>query len=96
KTHMLYYVALSHGITAGGTIIVQGLNVSKITSGISGFLRQELRKLEILDEITRSRCEGLLSPSITSLYRRRLIRSFHAWNSNHRDPAHFRPAMHWN
>ncbi|KAJ7710800.1 hypothetical protein B0H17DRAFT_914517 [Mycena rosella] len=75
---MSYHVALSRGITAEGTIIVQGLHVSKITSGISGYLRQELRELEILDEITRFRCEGLLPPSVTCLYRRLLIRLFYA------------------
>ncbi|KAJ6522930.1 hypothetical protein DFH09DRAFT_938153 [Mycena vulgaris] len=95
RTHMSYYVALSRGFTAEGTVIVQGLNVAKITSGISGYLRQELRELEILDEITRLRCEGLLPRSVTGLYRRRLIRSFYAWKSNHRDPAHFHPAMCW-
>ncbi|KAJ7681427.1 hypothetical protein B0H17DRAFT_906413, partial [Mycena rosella] len=73
KTHISYYVALFCGITAEGTVIVQGLNVSKITSGISGYLRQELRELEILDELTRLRCEGLLPPSVTGLYRRQLI-----------------------
>ncbi|KAJ7452797.1 hypothetical protein FB451DRAFT_1050601 [Mycena latifolia] len=96
KDHRSYYVALSRGFTAKGTIIVQGFTAKKITSGISGYLRQELRELEILDEITRLRCEGLLPRTVTGLYRRRLIRSFYAWKSNHADPAHFHPAMRWN
>ncbi|KAJ7109034.1 hypothetical protein C8R43DRAFT_1161765, partial [Mycena crocata] len=91
-----YYVALSRGRTAEGTIIVQGFTPSKITRGISGYLRQELRELEILDEITRLRYEGQLPRSVTGLYRRRLIRSFYAWNTDHRDPIHFHPAMKWN
>ncbi|KAJ7662304.1 hypothetical protein B0H17DRAFT_862856, partial [Mycena rosella] len=40
RTHMSYYVALSRGTTPDGTIIVQALNMSKITSGISVYLRQ--------------------------------------------------------
>ncbi|KAJ7138717.1 hypothetical protein C8R43DRAFT_1089292 [Mycena crocata] len=74
-----YYVALSHGTTADGTVIVQGFTASKITGGISGYLRQELRELE--DEITRLRYDGVLPRSVTGLYRRRLIRSFYAWKT---------------
>ncbi|KAJ7697463.1 hypothetical protein B0H17DRAFT_866647, partial [Mycena rosella] len=95
KTHMSYYVALSRGTSAKGTIIVQDLNESRVTSGISGYLRQEMRELEVLDEITRLKCEGLLPPSVTGLYRCRLLRSFYAWKANHRDSAHFHPAIRW-
>ncbi|KAJ7436709.1 hypothetical protein FB451DRAFT_1355967 [Mycena latifolia] len=80
KSHMSYYVVLSRGTSAKGTVIVQSVNAAKITGGISGHLRQELRELEILDEITRLR---------------HLIRSYYAWKSNHGDPAHFHPAMRW-
>ncbi|KAJ7077796.1 hypothetical protein C8R44DRAFT_549811, partial [Mycena epipterygia] len=74
KDHHSYYVALSRGLEASqGTVIVQGFTARKITSGMSGYLRQELRELEILDEITRLRCEGTLPRSVTGLYRRRLI-----------------------
>ncbi|KAJ6460798.1 hypothetical protein C8R47DRAFT_993771 [Mycena vitilis] len=93
--HRSYYVALSRGFTAEGTVIIQGFDAKKITSGMSGYLRQELRELEILDEITKMRFEGRLPPSVTGLYRRRLIRSFYAWKTDHRDPPHFHPAMRW-
>ncbi|KAJ7733308.1 hypothetical protein B0H16DRAFT_1468145 [Mycena metata] len=96
KNHMSYYVALSRGVTAEGTVIVQGFDAKKITSGMSGFLRQELRELEILDEITRLRFEGKLPRTVAGLYRRGLIRSFYAWKTDHRDPPHFHPAMRWN
>jgi hypothetical protein len=43
KNHHNYYVALSRGYTAEGTCIVQGFDPKKITSGISGHLRQEFR-----------------------------------------------------
>ncbi|KAJ7016600.1 hypothetical protein C8F04DRAFT_981158 [Mycena alexandri] len=96
RNHMSYYVALSRGFTAAGTVIVQGFDAAKITGGMSGFLRQELRELEILDEITRLRYEGRLPRTVTGVYRRGLIRSYYAWKSDHRDPAHFHPAMRWN
>ncbi|KAJ6525341.1 hypothetical protein B0H19DRAFT_1084886 [Mycena capillaripes] len=95
KDHRSYYVALSRGFTAEGAVIVQGFSAQKITSGISGYLRQELRELEVLDEITRLRYEGNLPRSVTGLYRRRLIRSFYAWRTDHRDPPHFHRAMKW-
>ncbi|KAJ7734608.1 hypothetical protein B0H16DRAFT_1327487 [Mycena metata] len=95
KDHRAYYVALSRSFTAAGTVIVQGFNARKITSGISGYLRQELRELEILDEITRLRFEGLLPRSVTGLYRRRLLRSYYAWKTDYRDPHHFHPSLRW-
>ncbi|KAJ7289650.1 hypothetical protein C8J57DRAFT_1021370, partial [Mycena rebaudengoi] len=53
KSYLSYYVALSRGTSAAGTAIMQGFDASKKTSGMSGYLRQELRELEILDDITR-------------------------------------------
>jgi hypothetical protein len=52
KDHRAVYVALSRGTSAAGTIIVQAFDFVKITSGMSGYLRQEFRELELLDEIT--------------------------------------------
>ncbi|KAJ7153846.1 hypothetical protein C8R46DRAFT_897778, partial [Mycena filopes] len=40
KNHLSYYVALSRGFTADGTVIIQGFDEKKITGGMSGFLRQ--------------------------------------------------------
>ncbi|KAJ7257333.1 hypothetical protein C8J57DRAFT_1009127, partial [Mycena rebaudengoi] len=55
KSHPSYYVALSIGTSAAGTAIMQGFDASKITSGMPGYFRQELRELEILDDITQLR-----------------------------------------
>ena len=43
--------------TAEGTIIVQGFDPKIITGGASGYLRQEFRELELLDEITKLKYE---------------------------------------
>jgi hypothetical protein len=95
NNHKAYYVALSRGTSAAGTIILQDFNEKIITSGITGHLRQELRELEVLDEITRLRFEGKLPPSVTGIYRRRLLRSFYAWKSTLKDPDHYHPALKW-
>ncbi|KAJ7831364.1 hypothetical protein B0H13DRAFT_1915472 [Mycena leptocephala] len=79
KNHHNYYVALSRGFTAEGTCIIQGFDSKKITSGISGHLRQEFRELELLDEITRLRHEGRLPKRVTGIYRGQLLSSYRAW-----------------
>ncbi|KAJ7089427.1 hypothetical protein C8R44DRAFT_552437, partial [Mycena epipterygia] len=71
--HWAYYVALSRGFTAEGTIIMQNFDEKKINCGMSGHLRQELRELKTLDEITRLRYEGKLPSTVTGIFRRRLL-----------------------
>jgi hypothetical protein len=53
RSHQSYYTALSRSATAAGTVIVQSFSPSPIVGGASGWLRQEFRELEILDEITK-------------------------------------------
>ncbi|KAJ6623683.1 hypothetical protein B0H10DRAFT_1742915, partial [Mycena sp. CBHHK59/15] len=79
KNHHNYYVALSRGYTADGTCNIQGFDSKKITSRISGHLRQEFRELELLDEITKLRHEGSLPRKVTGIYRGQLLISYRAW-----------------
>ncbi|KAJ7089091.1 hypothetical protein C8R44DRAFT_598009, partial [Mycena epipterygia] len=95
RDHRAYYVMLSRGFTAEGTVIVHNFSHALITSGMSSYLRQELRELEILDEITKLRYEEKLPAEVTGIYRRRLLKSFYVWRSSHQDPDHFHPAMRW-
>ena len=76
RDHLSYYTALSRSSTAEGTIIIQGFNPNKITCGAPGYLRQEFRELELMDEITRLRFEDKLSPSINGHLRNALIRQY--------------------
>ena len=76
RDHLSYYTALSRSSTAEGTIIVQGFNPNKITCGAPGYLRQEFRELELMDEITRLRFEDKLSSSINGHLRNALIRQY--------------------
>ena len=64
-THQSYYTCLSRSASADGTIIVQGFDPKVVTGGALGYLRQEFRELEILDEVTRQRYENKLSNKIT-------------------------------
>jgi hypothetical protein len=73
KSHMAYYTALSHGSSASGTVILQGFDVNKITRGASGYLRQEFRELELLDEITALRFNNKLSSKVNGKLRNVII-----------------------
>jgi hypothetical protein len=63
-SHQSYYTCLSHIACAEGTLIVQSFQPSVITGGCSGWLRQELHDIELLDEITRHAYLSQLSPEI--------------------------------
>ncbi|KAJ7790314.1 hypothetical protein B0H14DRAFT_2259386, partial [Mycena olivaceomarginata] len=73
KTHYSYYTLLSRGTSADGTVILQGFDTSLIPSGISRFLRQEFRELELLNEITRLRYEGELPEEVSGSDRIELL-----------------------
>ncbi|KAJ6447583.1 hypothetical protein C8R45DRAFT_777012, partial [Mycena sanguinolenta] len=73
RDHRAYYVALSRGTKAATTVILQGFDERKIMRGMSRYLRQELRELEILDEITRLKFDNKLPPHVNGIYRRNLI-----------------------
>ncbi|KAJ7740537.1 hypothetical protein B0H16DRAFT_1324298 [Mycena metata] len=94
KDHKAYYVALSRGNEAAHTVIVQGFDEKRITSGMSGFLRQEFRELEMLDEITKLRWKNKLPRSVTGVYRGQLLASYKKWAGDaYQDPAHFHPSI---
>jgi hypothetical protein len=79
RNHQSYYTCLSRSATAHGTIIIQGFSSKKITSGISGYLRQEFREQEILDEISKLRYENNLPRHICGKLRNPLIREYQNW-----------------
>ena len=76
RNHLSYYTALSRSATCEGTVIVQGFDPSKITCGASGYLRQEFRELELLDDITRLRYNGQLPESINGRLRNSVLRQY--------------------
>ncbi|KAF8578281.1 hypothetical protein K439DRAFT_1253963, partial [Ramaria rubella] len=56
-----------------GTVILQNFEPNKIMGGASGWLRQEFRELEILDEITKLRYGKKLPTNITGDRRNTII-----------------------
>jgi len=76
RTHMAYYVALSCGSTANDTAILRPFSEEKIICDTSGYLRQEFRELELLDEITLLRFTQNLPQSITGTTRNIIIQQY--------------------
>jgi hypothetical protein len=95
KTHQSYYTALSRSSTADGTAIVQGFNADLITKGASGWLRQEFRELELLDEITKLKYQHKLPVSIDGHRRNTVIRQYQLWKGTKHVPQEVHKALHW-
>ena len=95
RDHRSYYTCLSRSATASGTIIVQGFSPQKITCGASGYLRQEFREQELLDEITKLRYEGQLPDHIEGNLRNPLIRSYQKWKGTSYVPSGTHKALKW-
>jgi hypothetical protein len=95
RTHMSYYTCLSRSASAAGTIIVQGFDPKVITGGASGYLRQEFRELELLDEITKMRYERTLPGSINGSRRNTIIRQFQDWKGTTFVPSQVHAAIRW-
>ncbi|KAJ7450565.1 hypothetical protein FB451DRAFT_1052180, partial [Mycena latifolia] len=95
RTHFAYYTALSRSSTSDGTVIIQGMDIGKITRGIHGTLRQEFRELETLNEITTLRYENRLPLQVNGLTRRSLLRSFQDWKGGYYEPDGLHAAVKW-
>ena len=87
RSHQSYYTCLSRSATASGTVIVQSFSPRLITCGASGYLRQEFRELELLDEITKLRYEGKLPDHIQGKFRNLLIRAYQTWKGTNYIPG---------
>ena len=86
RSHQSVYTCLSRGSSIEGTVIIQSFDPSKLTGGISGSLRQEFRELELLDEITKLRYLGDISPKVVGITRNELIHSFRQWKGENHMP----------
>ncbi|EDR04280.1 uncharacterized protein LACBIDRAFT_330779 [Laccaria bicolor S238N-H82] len=94
RNHLSYYTALSRSATCEGTVIVQGFDPSKITCGASGYLRQEFRELELLDDITNLKYNGQLPPSINGQLRNALLRQYQQLKGKGYCPQNFMDTHH--
>jgi hypothetical protein len=66
-TTQSYYTCLSRSANAANTVILQGFSSERITSGIGGYLRQEFRELEMLNDITKLKYMNELPEKISGL-----------------------------
>ena len=60
-------------IMVPGTTIVQEFNSTRIRGDASSYLWQELRELELLNEVQKMRYEGVLPHSIDGDYKNTII-----------------------
>ncbi|KAF7968172.1 hypothetical protein HWV62_31676 [Athelia sp. TMB] len=81
--------------TSDGTIIVQGFDKQHIQGGASGFLRQEFRELELLDEITKQMFEGTLPKDFGGGTRNVLIKRFRELNGEVYMPPSVHKSIAW-
>jgi hypothetical protein len=96
KNHQSYYTAFSRSSSAAGTVLVQSFSDKKITGGISGYLRQEFRELEILNTITRKAYEDRLPDSVKGRLRNILINSYQKTAEYEREgDLGWHPAIKW-
>lgn len=95
QTHQSYYTALSRSATADGTVIVQSFSPVPIMGGASGWLRQEFRELELLDEITELKYLSKLPSGVSGHRRNTLINSYRQLKGLNHVPKDIHPAVRW-
>jgi hypothetical protein len=74
---------------------VQGFDPRMITGGASGYLRQEFRELELLDEITKLKYENKLPENVIGNRRNAIIREFQEWKGTDYVPSTVHNAIKW-
>jgi hypothetical protein len=95
KSHFSYYTCLSRSSTAACTAIVQAFATTAITKGIAGYLCQEFRELELLNEITEGKYSCTLPPTVTGVTRSDLLRSYQEFKGKDYDPKDLHSALAW-
>ncbi|KAJ7133229.1 hypothetical protein C8R44DRAFT_565621, partial [Mycena epipterygia] len=94
RTHYSYYTALSWS-TSDGTVLLQGMSPAKITNGISGYLRQEFRELEMLNEITALKYYNRLDASVNGINRRAILRAYQILKGGKYQPPDLHDSLKW-
>ena len=95
--HQAVYTCLSRASAFKGTVILRMCSHGSITGGLKqdGRLRQEFRELELLNEITRLRWEGLLDKGVGGNTRSTLLKSYLKMYGTKKCPEHVHPAVRW-
>ena len=94
-SHFSMYTCLSRGSSYKGTVLIQGFNEKNMVGGLDGYIRQEFRDLEMLDEITKLRYEKQLPDSVYGITRKSLIYSYRMYKGQEYIPRHVHSSIHW-
>ncbi|KAH7909264.1 hypothetical protein BJ138DRAFT_1011149, partial [Hygrophoropsis aurantiaca] len=94
--HQSYYTCLSRSASAEGTVIMQAFDRRKITGGASGWLRQEYRMLELLDEITLLKYNNECPEFIQGHRRNSLASLYQQWKGRLYVPCRVPRQIRWN
>ena len=89
------YTCLSRGSTYHGTAIVQGFTASKVQTGINGYLRQEFRELEMLNDITKLYYDCQLPATVGGVTRKQVIYTFRQWKGQNYVPENVSEHITW-
>ena len=92
---MAYYTALSRGSSAAKTAIIQGFDEKKITGGASGYLRQEFRELEMLDEVTKLKFNGELPKAVNGQLRNVILKQYRIMKGVSYCPKNIAAPLRW-
>lgn len=95
KNHQSIYTCLSRGSTYEGTLIIRDFSTKYMTGGLDGYLRQEFRELELLDEITRLRYHNKLPTGVKGQTRSHLISSYRQKAGSLYVPPHMPGPLKW-
>jgi hypothetical protein len=90
------YTSLSRGTSYNGTLILYSVPKRAITGGVSGWIRQEFRDLEMLDEITTLRYNKGLPSEVQGVTRRSLIYQYRKCKGEDYIPKSVHSAIRWN
>ncbi|KAF8582986.1 hypothetical protein K439DRAFT_1234255, partial [Ramaria rubella] len=72
NSHYSYYTCFSCSSTVQGTVVIKGFNPEVVQGGSPGWMRQEFRELELLDEITCIQQVGDIHPQVQGSKRNEL------------------------
>ena len=94
-SHQLIYTALSRCPTLDGVLILHDFEECRVMGGARADIMHEFRKLEILDDITRLRFDGVLPFDVTGQPRDVLVQQYQAWKGLYHIPSGVHLAVQW-
>ena len=95
QSHQAVYTCLSRSADAANTLILSQFDTNLVRGEMSGFLRQEYRHLEIMDDITLMLHEGRLPFSPVADTRNQYIKQYQLAFGVRKNPSSIPAALTW-